>query len=438
MSETPKTPGGISKTLLTPCRRVGLSRKWKKSCTSPFISPLNIETGSTPRTETKRSAEKRKQIPHDIENIDEQIVNNDPDNIVTEDSECDNVITTPSRPVQLPRRKKSRISVVINATENTPEHATETLHNTVDIDDKSDKLLAKASESKSQISSNVTENSVSQDIISDDTSKVKDNIEETEEPVVKLAVKKTSKKATKKKSGELSIKGIDSVSILKLHNSVSQNLFDTVTDVTPLSDIAKLNNVTNDLPSEQVSFNKIKVAIVKNFEDKKTSTGDLKKHVTQKFKKDLVEATLGNENNLSQISIISLSDEDDDFDLEKKTILVRRSYNKTAKPIKCKSTGSITQKDIDKLRKRIEMKKQQLRAKTNTAETKDLTDLIKKWRKGSHDALNELMELMKLKMPDKHNMDLSELLEMLKIPPDLIGYDVEHDCYKHANEIDLV
>lgn len=475
-NESPKTPGGISKSLLTPCRRVGLSRSWRKGGPSPFVSPLagNAEVVQEKDTRKRKSEESTKNI--DSEN----------------DIQNESIDKTPTRSVAAPRRKKSKILSNVNNSEtrsadieNSNDNTSkDELPKTTNLDTKIESAgVVTPVLLKSKIKSKKFESPLNTSMIHIETNiDVKENSEE----VVKLKEKQIliqNEVANKKNSPEnltkecivviqkkifkKDLRAIDkqdknntvtekdsktdakcNTSKVNDHKPTSQTLFDSDSDDVPLCQINKKvpNNpqiskpVIIDEDDDFTENNKIKV---KKLEDKTTSTGSLKKNKKKTKEKAAVDQKEV-EPPKELWSIIkapsqSSIDDDDDFEFDKKkTILIRKCYEKVTKPLKAKSTGSITQKDIDELKSRIEVKKKLLLAKAMTQDTEELRGLIKKWQRGCQDALMELMELMRNKFPDKQNMDYSEMLQSLKIPSALVGYDADNDCFNTPDDTSII
>lgn len=390
--ESPKTPGGISKCLLTPCRRVGLSRKWRGSGVSPFVSPLGQNDFNKQDNESEIG----------VNNTDTETAK------------------TPSRPVRkkckplyktLSSNSKSSMGISEFSEDNNeyiPETKSDDIETTTPLQDTA---LTDTETLKETPIDNVDASAEIEDTILTGTSVQ----EHTNNNVQKLTRKKSLKKPNNLTKECMVV--IDR-EILNRNDNNSLKIFDSESDNTPLSHVSKLidKENTHTDPDE----NTFVVHLSKKKSDKKTSTGDLRKR--QKM------------NNTSKPfqSFTALIDEDDDDFIEmKRTILLRKSY---AKPTRAKSTGSITQKDVDDIKSRIKWKKELLQAKPCSQDIAELQELIKKWRKGCQDALSQLMDLMRKKFPEKHNMDYSELLEMLKIPTSIVGYDPEHDMFKSPND----
>ncbi|CAG5020861.1 unnamed protein product [Parnassius apollo] len=474
--DSPKTPGGISKSLLTPIRRLGLSRKWKKPGSSPFVSPLASNTikPSDEDGEEKKSRKRKLCVDEEPENIQlTPVVDNTVENVNSE------VISTPplgqdstvNTPIRKVKRKKSKtllsssscaqsrettknpsyihiqdpgnlnVCTEVRQTENTAQEEQQT-SNSENLENKSPTQVVLEREvniqsERTEIPNEkkkgnlepICEESTSENVVIAQT-KVPNNL--TKECIVVIQ-NKIFKPANKNRTKNDICK--------RKNNSMSQVIFDSDSDDVPLScmnkkeDLQKesLNDDFSNIkstkePKVQQSMNK------SSLKDRKIATSEKKK--THKITKHSKDENLP-EKKIEQIALNSSSqssnsfedDDDDDFEMNKRTILVRKSYDKVTKISKAKSTGSITQRDIDELKARIETKKKLLFAKAMTKETEELRGLIKKWQKGCQDALMELLELMKKKLPDQSNMDYSNILDMLKIPHDLVGYDPENDCF---------
>ncbi|CAH2236750.1 jg19305 [Pararge aegeria aegeria] len=512
-SDSPKTPGGISKSLLTPCRRVGLSRKWKKSGVSPFISPLS-SASSNKEVKLDNQIKKRKRCNAEVEETD------------TGDESCgeigSDICNTPKIDIDrtptrssLPRKKSKTIITAQEAKkcqeevdtvpqsiselnninikshdDNLQQDSIKQISNVIHLitddenvqqDEKQVSKVSKLSRKNSKkakitVESGKTEQTINSNIIENfeknenqlqnkDISKEKSPNNLTKECIVVIQKKifKTIKDITHKNiTSTENIK--ESVPTVQ---SGSQTLFDSDSDDVPLSnfntmvgsiktdkvieeitiypketedrsDLLKQNSHNiMDLTTKEIDDNDFiekKKVNIKRVE-KTTSTTGLKNKAREKPKTTKLQIK-SKPKPLTQSS--NSFDDDDDFDYGKsKTILIKRTYDKVTKPLKMKSTGSITQKDIDDLKARIESKKNLLLAKAMTNETKELRDLIKKWQLGCQTALNELLHLMKQKMPDQ-NMEHSELLQMLKIPPDLVGYDSDSECFNTPDDTTVI
>ncbi|CAD0205389.1 unnamed protein product [Chrysodeixis includens] len=470
-TNSPKTPGGISKSLLTPCRRVGLSRNWRKSGPSPFISPV---TSNAEVKEEKTEGRKRKERVSDDNNENLSVTPNVRKKETNDDHISDNE-GTPSRKVELPRRKKSKtLLTAINKSQEDIDNITEVtnndskVENNVEIsivkDDPSTEFvstLVRTKSKKSKKKSPSTKSSskeenvkLKQKVNDAGEAKLDDKPKEIEEPIYTIKEKspndlrkecivviqrKIFKNIECNKTDDESPKSSKS----KSGKSSSQVLFDSDSDDMPLNQInnkdvekpnteqEKINEINLNKEQEDDAFidkDKPKTAVIPKTKDTKSPKNQKSK--TSKIK---VEKVKEKPKLLSQSSY----DEDDDFD-NKKTIIVRKTYDKVVKPSKAKSTGSITQNDIDELRARIEAKKKLLLAKSINPDTEELRTLIKKWQKGCQDALIELLDLMKTKFHDKQDMDYSEMLRTLKIPPTLVGYDSENDCFNTPDDASII
>ncbi|XP_023944284.2 cylicin-1-like [Bicyclus anynana] len=524
-NDSPKTPGGISKSYLTPCRRVGLSRKWKKGGVSPFISPLSSANSEkeSPCSSQNHPSRKRKKIC-DNEVVEKNIEDESSVEIV---DNCNtpkvNVDRTPTRALLL--RKKSKCIITPQKcqeeVENIPQSISELIKNVSNdnlpkdthmkinavsniTDDENIEKETKKVSKVSKLSRSNSKNSNKLQIVESpmknitepikreeftETSDIGKNLEGTHN---KLDFKSKEVKCPNNLSKECVIvlqrkifKSIKNTNNDKLLSSkhikeniqtqkpASQTLFDSDSDDVPLSDFNKTktdnfidikndNQKDNNTIVEKRTQNKIdkndcieNIQNTKNlrnvshcddddFIDKKTvnvrkvkkttcTTGLKIKAKEQPYKTKL---QLKQEPKLSSQSSNSI-DSDDDFDYSKtKTILIKRTYDKVAKPVKAKSTGSITQKDIDDIKARIESKKTLLLAKAMVNESKELRDLIKKWRLGCQKALMDLLDLMKVKL--EKNVEYSELLDMLNIPPDLVGYNSDNDCFNTPDDASVI
>lgn len=504
-TDSPKTPGGISKCYLTPCRRVGLSRKWKKGGVSPFVSPL---TSSESNKEDKHDSvvRKRKKCNVDIEEKDEDRATSQGSLEEVSSEPCStpkiDVDRTPTR-VILPR-KKSKILITTHASqenvEKVPQSIVELNSKKIESNDekiqedcpqpdnilsncildvgnqqqssKEDIKVSKLSRKNSKSSFNKPDTvespkrepstnrplnrpsnnknnseSINSHILESEKSGCNVSIKEkspnnlTKECIVVIQ-KKIFK--TDKKPKNASTKNVKEIIPT---NKSSQTLFDSDTDDLPLCNLNKIEKECNT--KEQKTLNETNISLVSNVQNitdltkKEVDESDFveKKKVNVK-KVERTTSTTGlknkaKEKHKSKLKIVksvpkssqSSNSDDDDFDYGKKsTILKKKTYDKVSKPVKAKSTGSITQKDIDDLKATIEYKKKLLLAKSMTEETEELRELIKKWKVGCQTVLMELVDLMKKKMPDQ-NMECSELLHLLKIPPKLVGYDSDNDSF---------
>lgn len=512
--ETPKTPGGISKSLLTPCRRVGLSRNWRKSIASPFNSPLASTESEQDNIETRKRKESLEETPQMTENIDS--------------AELSENVGTPTRKMEMPRRKKSKTllhSIIKTAEDGSqpqspnPEKTEEECvagneikefviksveagaPKVVSVGDSTPVRLK--SECKENAKVNADDNNVMPEVVSTplrlkSKSKSKKNIspkiysrvKETDtNPISTNAIKevmdiktehlensnklienkltqKTNITDTEKenldniesKNKDRKVKSPNNLTkecvvviqkkIFKKElkanelldknkqNTVSQALFnDSDSDEVPLNCLNKTENINNIVETITIddddfttSKPKAKKPAPKSANEK---TFPKVKTTSKSSSKDTKTVNVQEHKTLSQSSI-----DDDDFFEKKRTIIVRKSYDKVIKPLKAKSTGSITQKDIEDLKARIETKKKMLLAQSMT-DTKELRELIKKWQKGCQDALMELMDLMKNKCPDQ-NMEYSQILRTLKIPATLVGYDSDNDCFVTPDDENII
>lgn len=478
--ESPKTPGGISKSLLTPCRRVGLSRNWKKKGPSPFISPLASNANNNVQVlEPKKESRKRKSVVEPEEKTnenDENIAVHSVENeceISTNSTNEEEIVKTPSRNVDLPRRKKSKTFLAtlntqasVKTTDSTVSHEildctteNEATDNTIDRNVETDTPNI---ENLSDVAKNVSPPEPSKKVnkskkfqsplktASKITSKTENSIsvkESVEETLKEVAQPKKKKSESKTRSpNELTKECIVVIQkkLLKVKEKYdksnkdvsdpkknSQPLFDS-DDEAPLSTLNKNDTKVKKpvlTPDDDDEFIATSSKNKKKIESKKPAKDSKPKTQTSK----VIPATVSKAPSQS-----SFDDDDDDFFDKKKTILIRKTYDKVSKVNKAKSTGSITQADIDNIKARIDVKKKMLLARSMTAETEELRELIKKWQKGCQEALVELMDLMRLKCPDKHGMDYSEILQMLKIPPSLVGYDSDHDCFNTPDDSSAV
>lgn len=486
-TESPKTPGGISKSLLTPCRRVGLSRNWKKAGSSPFISPVHGSTQNNFEVkDEKKYTRKRKEPVTENENEDlqeetlgttiESVLNADEGCITVSSTVPRDIDSTPTRRVALPRKKKSKLLADKDKKSNCKSPLKEVLEKPKETDcaeHRKDivKPIIDTLSTTCPTSSSIPKTCTStKDIeVKENTDTLKCNNEEesmnqrcpinlTKECVVVIQKKifKTDSKdlQTIQKDG-MDLNHLDCINKTvntKSDKTVSQTLSDSDSDDAPLCNLNK-KETENGEPNlecqkqpeiinliEDDDFTGTKIVKVAKLVDKNTSTGGLRSGKVRKQKvskpvQKIIKTTMDSKT----ASQNSFEDDDDDFEFEaKRTILIRKTYDKVSKPVKAKTTGSITQKDIDDLKARIEIKKKVLLAKAMTEETRELRDLIKKWQKGCQDALAELMDLMKTKCPDKQHMDYSEILQMLKIPSNLVGYNAEDDCFNTPDDASIV
>lgn len=500
-TDSPKTPGGISKCYLTPCRRVGLSRKWKKGGVSPFVSPLS---SSESNKEAKQDSVGRKR-----KTCNADIVENDEDKAASQDSleevsteTCStpkiDVDQTPTR-VILPR-KKSKMLITAQVDQENVEKVPQSIVdlNRKKIESNDEKMQENGPEPDNVVSNCIPDVENKQQsscikVLKLSRNKSKSSIYELE----KINSPKREPSANKPLTTHLKNNNLESINneilesksdcsvsvkekspnnltkecivviqkkIFKTDknpkdassknvkeivptNKTSQTLFDSDTDDLPLCNLNKIEKECNTV--EQKTLDNTSASLVSNiqniidlttnelddsdFVEKKkvnvkkvertTSTTGLKNKAKQKLKGKLQTVK-----SIPKSSQSSNSD-DDDFDYGKKrTILIKKTYDKVTKPIKAKSTGSITQKDIDDLKATIEYKKKLLLAKSMTEETEELRELIKKWKVSCQTVLMELVDLMKKKLPEQ-NMECSELLHLLKIPPELVGYDSDNDSF---------
>ncbi|CAG9569106.1 unnamed protein product [Danaus chrysippus] len=440
--ESPKTPGGISKSLLTPCRRVGLSRNWRKGSVSPFVSPLS---GSNSNVNTENELKKRKKC-------DEP----DKDPIDKEDTHvCGNqtLHDTPSR--TLPARKRSK-TLVLSSQDNENEVFTESQE---DINKSTSNLnTLDDSHSLEQVSKGNTEQSSNNVTI---VSKLKQKNKSVSKSNTSSKTLVSEEHANHSKSEQNIINSnktedtsCDNLkNIKKSPNNLTRECMVVIQKNILKSDVpsntindknsSQLSNISDDdvplshLGSKDDDF-KDKNDCIKNENfvkklDKTTSVTGLKVKSKTKEKKPHKKTKIMP----TKLSSQSSGTDDDDFKVDKRTILIKKSYSKISKPVKSKSTGSITQSDIDDLQARIDRKKNKLLAKAMTSETEELRSLIKKWQTGCQNALTELFELMKAKMPER-SMAYSDILKMFKIPSDLVGYDSENDCFVSPQDTNII
>ncbi|CAH1641374.1 unnamed protein product [Spodoptera littoralis] len=484
-TNSPKTPGGISKSLLTPCRRVGLSRNWRNKGPSPFISPLS---GSTPTLrEVTNDTRKRKSLVLD-DNIEKTSEVSDVDNTseiqVEQSSEIDK---TPSRNVQLPRKKKSKTLLIainrsqedvsanlevtnetsaITIKEDTSEDVS--VQNIENIDEVSTPVRTRSKKSKKQsprvralsknnknadIASEVSANEINDIKIGSDTENCKDPKDEeykikerSPNDLRKECIVVIQRKIFKKTEDS----NTDTMKNEEKHdNSTSQALFDSDSDEIPLNQLNSAKNKSekaNEEEKKTTTENIIDITEDDDFVDKSTKVNVNKvKEKEKKSPKHKLKTNKPLKLKTEKVKVqpkpssqSSYDDDDDDFDTNKKTIIIRKTYEKVSKPLKAKSTGSITQQDIDELKARIETKKKLLLAQSINPDTAELRNLIKKWQKGCQNALMELLDLMKTKFHDKQDMDYAEMLRTLKIPPSLVGYDAENDCFNEPNDASII
>lgn len=500
-NESPKTPGGISKSLLTPCRRIGLSRNWKKAGPSPFVSPVPGSTQNKVDVKVeKKCTRKRKEPVSDNENKDlsentpsttnEDVLNAD-DSVITVPSKvCQDIDSTPTRHIALPHKKKSRLLAdsedmksnyksslrevqftlekpeeIILCTEQRKEEPVKELIDSLTTTHQTPSSITKKHKpTKSNAKSSIIKDIIVKEDV--DTSLCNNKEESQNKKSLKNltteCVAVIQKKIFKTKEKDLLTVDKKERDIGNLHHcnkivtteddkTVSQTLLYSDSDV-PLCNLNKTvteNVKTNFEPQKQPEvinsiedddFTGTKIVTVAKLVHKNTSTSGLKsgKVKKQKLSKPKIQKNVKTPIDSKTASQNSYVD-DDDFEFEtKRTILIRKTYDKVAKPLKAKTTGSITEKDVDELKARIEMKKKVLLAKATTEDTKELRELIKKWQKGCQDALAELMDLMKKKCPDKKHMDYSEMLQMLKIPSNLVGYNSDDDCFYTPDDTSIV
>ncbi|XP_068625701.1 uncharacterized protein DDB_G0284459-like [Battus philenor] len=439
-TNSPKTPGGISKALLTPIRRLGLSRKWKKSSISPFVSPLagnseKINKSDDDVIEEKKS--KKRRLCVDDENINISPIPDVEREIISLSTDSKD---TPVKKALI-SRKKSKLFTSNDVNSNIckskseqnelieqndiPTNVSSEINNTVTEKFTSNSCVKELSPDKSILNS---DEDFKENIINED---VKETIDVSKN-VMNL---KTPNNLTTECIVVLQNK-IKPDKVVKKHNSRLQVGGDSDSDDMPLSHINNKDkserkeleeDLRDDLPENSKNSSVQPIKRTKSTSSKKSNSSTKKK--TKKANEVIKDKIKSVQSSQSSNSF----EDDDDFEV-KKTIIIRKSYDKIAKPKKAKSTGSITQKDIDEIKARIEMKKKLLLAKAMGEDTEELRALIKKWQKGCQLALMELLELMKKKLPDQKNMDYSYILEMLKIPPTLVGYDCENDCFNTPDD----
>ncbi|CAH2059006.1 unnamed protein product, partial [Iphiclides podalirius] len=480
--DSPKTPGGISKSLLTPIRRLGLSRKWKRSGTSPFVSPLasNVVKSNENEPENTRSRKRKLCTAEENENVPLSPVsdNKNLDNIQitsTPPAVPVNTENTPIRRVAITRKKcESFISSLVDTKTTDGSASTKKQNNS--------ELLEKQSlnnfSTKAQIENTASKGKTNNVIVSRNKSLKKGVLEVSRDMKQTEARSITNEESdgylrddelgitkSEPKVPNLSKECIVVIQkrILKpvreenytannsatnKDNSISQVLFDSDSDDTPLSHLNKTDTkqkceiIDKETLDGDFIDTKIDNTAKEELTTKEASSSNHKRHASKTVIETKKHNKKPNHKQRSEQILVGKSsqklndfdDDDDDFEFNRKTILVRKSYDKVVKPSKSKSTGSITQKDIDELKARIEMKKKLLIAKAMSNDTEELRSLIKKWQKGCQEALMELLDLMKEKLPDHSNMNYSYILEMLKIPPSLVGYDEENECFNTPDD----
>lgn len=175
----------------------------------------------------------------------------------------------------------------------------------------------------------------------------------------------------------------------------------------------KVSKSKENSMKDDKSLRKTKSAMISNDSDRKK----LKK-VSKSEKSSPTKLSNKSTLKLSQNSVSTLSDSDDDFtvaSLQKKTSQIPNE------------TTDLTQK-IDEIKKRLEQKQKKLiLLQSQNPKVNDclkLEELILKWRMGCQEALNELLDFNKKKQGcEKINME--ELLGLLHIPHDLVKYNQE-------------
>lgn len=459
-AETPKTPGGISKSLLTPCRRLGLSRNWRKSIASPFNSPLASTETKQDNVESRKRKESLEVTPQRTENICDE-----PDNV-----------GTPIRKVELPRRKKSK--TLLKSITKAEDDSSEPEPLTPNEDDESrpkDIVMENVkTEVQKVISTPVRLRSKGNEITKEKVDNV--NIEcKVSIPASLSMCKKMSHKsivsstkiienkpsqktetiekadniANKSKEKKLeSPNKLTKECIVVIQKKIFKNqlkdnkmAIDKIDEPKHTSQALFIDSDSDDVPLNCLNRTEDETIVVHDDDNFATNKPKLKETSSDKSIKEKPAKTSKDKKAIVKVQIhyppsqCSI-DDNDDFVEKKRTIVVRKSYDKVIKPLKAKSTGSITQKDIEDLKARIETKKKMLLAKSMT-ETKELRELIKKWQKGCQDALMELMDLMKKKCPEE-NMEYSQILQTLKIPGNLVGYDSDNDCFVTPDEENII
>lgn len=431
-TDSPKTPGGISKSLLTPCRRIGLSRKFRKSGILPFQSPLSS------KTEVKREEVETRKRKESLKESSQTSENNNDCGLSSE------AVQTPTRNIKLPCRKKSKyllasiskcseessndkLEVKVNESIPTDTATKQDVFNeevtaTLCLKSKSrskentvpSKSISKKLSTTKVVKANLDTVTVNEgkDIVSQSEKSEERSPNNLTKECIVVIQKKFFKKEMKVVSPECNEMHVDILP--KVKDTDSEAVYDS--DDTPLinwnnRDADKTAAVNTIDENENLESIKVKIAKFKKSKMKTAASTKTK-----------------NSSRLAKTDKQSSEDEDDDFET-KRTNLIRNNYDKVIKPQKAKSTGSITQKDIDDMQSRIQIKKKMLLARAMHDDTKELKDLIKKWQKGCQDALMELMDLMKSKFPDKQNMDYSEILQTLNIPASVVGYDLDNDCF---------
>ncbi|KPJ10015.1 hypothetical protein RR48_03803 [Papilio machaon] len=435
-NNSPKTPGGISKSHLTSIRRLGLSRKWKKSGVSPFVSPLASNNLTKPKDSSQEETKTRKRkLRLDDENTELSPVDD-------EKNEINDIVTTPpvckqepntndSTPIRKVTRKKTRTipykdeeCAITVKTSQEEQNVSEIKVSSISCEDEKSSQSIPPKQNSIQPVDIVEKN----EEINETENILINNIEDTK-------LKETCNKPPNKLVKECIV--VIQNKILK-KNGVKPIMkpeisYDSDNEDIPLSHFNKTTNINSnsvcDFKNKETK-NSPKVQPLK-----KTKSTSSRKSLSTKNHKEIIA---NKEHIKSSQSSNSFSDDDDDFELNKKTIFFPKRNDKIIKPVKAKSTGSITQKDIDELKARIEMKKQLLFAKAQSKDTEEVRGLIKKWRKGCQDALMELLNLMKKNLPDRSDMNYANILEMLKIPASYVGYDPENDCFSTPDDNSII
>lgn len=399
--DSPKTPAGISKTLLTPCRRVGLSRKFNRKGPSPFISPLSRNQNSAEDIPTKKMKngidELTSSIPTQAETSSDALKAN------ACISSPPHITSTPSRNVHVSKMKDLENNVT-------------SLDNYCKSPQNKDKTVTKLARSNSKKMAKIDTQVERNDILTDSPKcDIEKCIKKKPNNLTKECIVLIQKKMLKNIKSKNEKNTQEIVNVEK--DAISQTISDSDSDDLPLCGINKKYNIED----------------IKGFVDNKL----IVKRKNNDISVPILKTNINQNRPLTERKHQILLD-DDDFEIVKKRPIVKKTYNKVAKPSRAKSTGSITQNDIDEMTARIEMKKKLLIAKAMTKDTEELRSLIKKWQKGCQDALFELFDLMKQKCPDSQNMDYSDILKTLKIPPELVGYDVDNDCFITPDDSSIV
>lgn len=475
--DSPKTPGGISKSLLTPIRRLGLSRKWKNSGASPFVSPLadnmvkHDENGLSDSRKRKRCVNEDNPL---ISPVTERKELDSNEITCTPPAAKVNADSTPRRLANIRKKSKSFISSTVDLDSTEKQNKCVTLNkqscNDFSINTQIEDSISNSNTCNVPLITNIlprkiiteeeSENKGIQTTTKNEEcnalpdnelieSKNKSEVSNLTKECIVVIQKRILKPANKDDNSATNYAN-------KQDDTVSQVLFDSDSDDTPLSHLNKTGLKQNQkdfksdnetLEDDSINTKSSNVNAIQL--PKKTTSTSSKKKLASKtvFDKTTTDKKKKQKERITEIVATDSSSQkskdfddgdDDDFDLNRKTIVIRKSYDKVIKPSKSKSTGSITQKDIDELRAKIEMKKKLLIAKSMTKGTEELRGLIKKWQKGCQDALMELLELMRNKVADDTNMNYSYILEMLNIPPGLVGYDEENECFNTPDDNNIL